>query len=99
MSDGINEIAALRSAPCWIFDLDGTLTVPVHDFDGLRAQIGLAPGAPILEAIRNAPPEEARRLSREVDEWEQSLAGEPPLRRVHEHSLSFYRNRAVLSAF
>ncbi len=33
-----------------IFDLDGTLTVPVLDFDAIRAEIGLPPG-PILEAL------------------------------------------------
>jgi HAD superfamily hydrolase (TIGR01509 family) len=33
-----------------IFDLDGTLTVPVLDFDAIRAEIGLPPG-PILESL------------------------------------------------
>ncbi|MCB9866908.1 MAG: HAD family hydrolase [Phycisphaerales bacterium] len=33
-----------------IFDMDGTLTVPVLDFDAIRAEIGLPPG-PILESL------------------------------------------------
>lgn len=33
-----------------IFDLDGTLTVPMLDFDAIRAEIGLQPG-PILESL------------------------------------------------
>ena len=33
-----------------IFDLDGTLTVPVLDFDAIRAELGLT-GEPILEAM------------------------------------------------
>lgn len=33
-----------------IFDLDGTLTVPVLDFDVIRAEIGIESG-PILEAV------------------------------------------------
>jgi HAD superfamily hydrolase (TIGR01509 family) len=33
-----------------IFDLDGTLTVPVLDFDGIRAELGIESG-PILEAM------------------------------------------------
>ncbi|HUU82597.1 MAG TPA: HAD family hydrolase [Phycisphaerae bacterium] len=33
-----------------IFDLDGTLTVPVLDFDGMRAEMGLT-NEPILEAM------------------------------------------------
>jgi len=43
----------------WIFDLDGTLTVAQHDFDGIRAALGLPAGEPILEAIARL--DEARR--------------------------------------
>lgn len=46
-----------RGARAWVFDLDGTLTVPVHDFDGIRAELGLPTGEPILEAIDALPPE------------------------------------------
>ena len=34
-----------------IFDLDGTLTEPVLDFDAIRAEIGIGKGLPILEAL------------------------------------------------
>jgi phosphoglycolate phosphatase-like HAD superfamily hydrolase len=34
----------------WIFDLDGTLTVAAHDFDAIRAELGLPIGEPILHA-------------------------------------------------
>jgi HAD superfamily hydrolase (TIGR01509 family) len=34
-----------------IFDLDGTLTEPVLDFDAMRAEIGLPEGVPILEQL------------------------------------------------
>ena len=34
-----------------IFDLDGTLTEPLLDFDAMRAEIGLPPGLPILEQL------------------------------------------------
>jgi HAD superfamily hydrolase (TIGR01509 family) len=34
-----------------IFDLDGTLTEPLLDFDAIRAEIGLPPGLPILEQM------------------------------------------------
>lgn len=33
-----------------VFDLDGTLTVPMLDFDAIRAEIGICDG-PILEAV------------------------------------------------
>jgi HAD superfamily hydrolase (TIGR01509 family) len=36
-----------------IFDLDGTLTEPLLDFDAMRAEIGLPPG-PILEQLAHA---------------------------------------------
>jgi hypothetical protein len=26
---------------CWIFDLDGTLTISIHDFDGIKRILGL----------------------------------------------------------
>ena len=35
----------------WIFDLDGTLTLPAHDFDRIRAELGLRPVWPILEQL------------------------------------------------
>lgn len=40
----------MTSTGAVIFDLDGTLTVPVLDFDAIRTEIGIDSG-PILEAI------------------------------------------------
>jgi HAD superfamily hydrolase (TIGR01549 family) len=37
-----------------IFDLDGTLTVPLLDFDAIRAEIGLVEDRPILEQLAGA---------------------------------------------
>lgn len=47
-----------------IFDLDGTLTEPLLDFDAIRAEIGLPDGEPILEQLARA--EEADRARAEV---------------------------------
>ncbi len=58
----------------WIFDLDGTLTVAVHDFDAIRAELELPEGAPILEAIAAARPEDAADLYRRLDAIELQLA-------------------------
>ncbi len=45
-----------------LFDLDGTLTVPLLDFDLIRQQIGLPPDCPsILAAIENLPETHRRR--------------------------------------
>ncbi|HOK66473.1 MAG TPA: HAD family hydrolase [Anaerohalosphaeraceae bacterium] len=49
-----------------LFDLDGTLTVPLLDFDLIRRQIGLPPDCPsILAAIENLP-ETQRRQAWEI---------------------------------
>ena len=34
-----------------IFDLDGTLTIPLLDFNRIRQEIGISDGFPILEAL------------------------------------------------
>ncbi len=56
----------------WIFDMDGTLTLAIHDFDALRTRLGLPVGAPILESCRAHP--ESERLLAEVETWEEGLA-------------------------
>jgi HAD superfamily hydrolase (TIGR01549 family) len=58
----------------WVFDLDGTLTVPVHDFDSMRRELGLAPGKPILEEIATLPQEKAWKISKKLDHMEFQLA-------------------------
>lgn len=58
----------------WIFDLDGTLTVPVHDFDAIRRQLGLAPGLPILEQLDALPGERAAALHEMLEAIELGLA-------------------------
>jgi HAD superfamily hydrolase (TIGR01509 family) len=59
---------------CWIFDLDGTLTVAVHDFDAIRTELGLPQGRPILEELAGLPDERARPLYRQLGEIELELA-------------------------
>jgi len=52
-SQGSEVDAGLRLPRAVIFDLDGTLTEPLLDFDAMRAEIGLPPG-PILEQLEHA---------------------------------------------
>ncbi len=54
----------------WIFDLDGTLTHAVHDFGEVRRLLGLPPGADILGTLAGAPPADAPRLRRLLEDWE-----------------------------
>ena len=57
----------------WIFDLDGTLTVPMHDFAGFKRSVGLPVALDILEGIAQAPPAEQPALHAAVVAWERSL--------------------------
>ena len=59
----------------WIFDLDGTLTVSAHDFEHIRRELGLAPEAPILEALHALPEAEAAPLWELLNELEFYYAG------------------------
>lgn len=56
-----------------IFDLDGTLTVPVLDFDAIRAEIGLPPG-PILEAVERLDQSERMRALAILETHERAAA-------------------------
>jgi len=64
----------LANRSAWIFDLDGTLTVAAHDFDAIRAELGLPAGLPILEEIARRPPTEAAALSLRLDAIELEIA-------------------------
>jgi HAD superfamily hydrolase (TIGR01509 family) len=64
----------LSARDCWIFDMDGTLTVAAHDFDAIRAALGLPPDQPILEEIASRPSREAAALHRQLAEIEVEIA-------------------------
>lgn len=55
-----------------LFDMDGTLTRPMIDFDAIRAEIGIR--GPILEAIRGFPPERLRHAHAVIDRHEREAA-------------------------
>lgn len=59
---------------CWIFDLDGTLTVAAHDFDAIRTTLGLRPGEPILEQLAELPEAEAAPLRHRLADIEGDIA-------------------------
>jgi len=76
----------------WIFDMDGTLTVPAHDFDAIRRELGLTLGRPILEQLREFPEEKSAPLYRRLDEIEREIAlraeAQPGVREFLSHLLS-----------
>jgi HAD superfamily hydrolase (TIGR01509 family) len=58
----------------WVFDLDGTLTVAVHDFDAIRAELDLPADRPILEEVARLPDGERARVRERLDRIELDLA-------------------------
>ena len=67
-----NHILARR---CWIFDLDGTLTLPVHDFPAIRTALGMAESDfDILHFLASLPSAEAAARHARLIEIEYELA-------------------------
>jgi HAD superfamily hydrolase (TIGR01509 family) len=58
----------------WVFDLDGTLTVHQHDFDAIRAELGIPPGQLILEYLATLPAADAAPLHARLAAIEADLA-------------------------
>ena len=64
----------LLARSCWIFDMDGTLTVPQHDFAAFKAANGLDPDLDVLAGIDALPPERRPAAHAAVRVWEEDLA-------------------------
>ncbi|MEA5465652.1 HAD family hydrolase [Leptothoe sp. PORK10 BA2] len=64
----------LANRTCWVFDMDGTLTVSIHDFEAIRAALELPPDAPILESLRQLPPDIARVKHQQLRDIEMDFA-------------------------
>jgi HAD superfamily hydrolase (TIGR01509 family) len=64
----------LKDRDCWIFDLDGTLTVDLHDFEAIQRELGLKEDARLLEHLASLPPDEAAPLRRKLEAWELDVA-------------------------
>lgn len=54
-----------------IFDMDGTLTVPVLNFAEMRSRLGLSRGTDILPAVLNMPVEEREKAMEIIKEMEE----------------------------
>lgn len=66
----------LRDKRFWLFDMDGTLTRAIHDFDAIRSTLGLPSSIPILESINRLPDSQAREVHARLDALEFDLASE-----------------------
>ncbi len=68
---GVAEsLSELGLRPLWIFDLDGTLTRPQHDFAAIREELGIPPDADILAWIAAQPCAERSALEQALDRIE-----------------------------
>lgn len=74
----LSEAALPRSRRVVIFDMDGTLTRPVIDFDRIREEIGLERG-PILEAVLKMPPPDRARAESILSHHENAAAANSEL--------------------
>jgi HAD superfamily hydrolase (TIGR01509 family) len=67
---------SLRTKSFWIFDLDGTLTLPVHDFEYIRRELDIPAIADILGYLDSLPEAEACWRHTRLQEIEIQLAYE-----------------------
>ena len=57
-----------------IFDMDGTLTIPVLDFVEMRRELNIPPGVDLLPAVLKMPPKEKERSMRIIEKFEEEGA-------------------------
>lgn len=69
-------MSLLNNKAHWLFDMDGTLTCAMHDFDAMRAELDLPVGVPILEALAAMKPELAAQKHQALDEMELLMAAD-----------------------
>jgi len=68
------SLLPLAKTKHWLFDMDGTLTHAVHDFEAIKAQLGLPAGKPILESLAALPASDAEKKHQRLDEIEFEIA-------------------------
>lgn len=66
--------AFLHSCRHWVFDMDGTLTLAVHDFQYIRQQLQIPPQADILGHLDSLPESRAQAAHQWLLEHERELA-------------------------
>lgn len=72
--NGTGYPAPIATRSHWVFDLDGTLTVAVHDFAAIRQELSIPDGCDILGHLASLPEHRARPLHVRLQEIEQELA-------------------------
>ncbi|MFG3453626.1 HAD family hydrolase [Pseudomonas knackmussii] len=65
---------SLTQARHWVFDMDGTLTLAVHDFPAIKRALDIPPDDDILHHLAALPPDEAAGKRAWLLEHERELA-------------------------
>ncbi len=87
----------IRNPQLVIFDMDGTLTKPAIDFDGIRTEIGIESGT-ILEALDSMSPDQRLRALDIIERHERIAARDSELQEGVHEVLDFLRDRGVHTA-
>jgi len=69
------EVSGLPAIRHWVFDMDGTLTVAVHDFQRIKRDLAIPPDDDILTHLAALPAEEAAAKHAWLLAHERALAG------------------------
>lgn len=69
------EVSGLPAIRHWVFDMDGTLTVAVHDFQRIKRDLAIPPDDDILTHLAALPAEEAATKHAWLLAHERALAG------------------------
>ena len=64
----------LQQHTFWIFDMDGTLTVPAHDFSEARRALNIGAEEDILAALSVRSPQEQEAAAQWLAAWELDIA-------------------------
>lgn len=67
-------IASLNDCRHWVFDMDGTLTVGIHDFQFIRRELEVPDDSDILEHLESLPEAQRRASHAWLMEHERELA-------------------------
>ncbi|HET6432569.1 HAD-IA family hydrolase [Dyella sp.] len=70
----IRSASRLRQCRHWVFDLDGTLTVALHDFAAIRRALGIGEADDILAHVAALPAPEANAANQWLHAHERELA-------------------------